>query len=195
MRRITLWAMSTLSGVVLLMSYPTSHNESVAAPGTGVGSVNGTTSTSAAAGGATGQSAAGSTAGGSDASESTGDSMTSTPSASATSSTSSGSAASGSSSGSSSSAAKSYTGDAIMTRYGNVQVKITVQDGKVITSEVTQVPWNDHHDQEINANAVPILNQEAVAKQSAELDMVSGATFTSEGYMQSLQSALDQAGI
>ncbi|MCE1180153.1 MAG: FMN-binding protein [Micrococcales bacterium] len=100
-----------------------------------------------------------------------------------------------SSSTSSSSSSTTYTGDAIVTRYGNVQVKITVVDGKITTSEVTQVPWSDHKDQEINSYAVPILNSEAVDAQSADIDMVSGATFTSEGYMQSLQSAIDQANL
>ena len=89
--------------------------------------------------------------------------------------------------------AQTYTGDAVSTRFGPVQVQITVTAGKVTKSEVTQVPWNDPRDQEINSQAVPILNQEAVQAQSAKIDMVSGATYTSDGYLQSLQSALDQA--
>ncbi len=88
-----------------------------------------------------------------------------------------------------------FTGDAAPTRFGDVQVRITVQGGKVVKAEVTQVPWTDHRDQEINSRAVPILNSEAVDAQSAQVDMVSGATYTSEGYAQSLQSALDQAGL
>lgn len=88
-----------------------------------------------------------------------------------------------------------YTGDAVSTRYGDVQVQITVVGGKVTRSVVTRVPWNDHRDQEINTYAVPILNSETVAAQSAQIDMVSGATFTSEGYIGSLQSALDRANI
>jgi uncharacterized protein with FMN-binding domain len=82
-----------------------------------------------------------------------------------------------------------------MTRYGNVQVQITVKDGKITAAEVLQVPWNDHRDQEINSYAVPILNQEVVSAQSANIDMVSGATVTSDGYLQSLQSAFDKAGL
>ncbi|GAA2732644.1 hypothetical protein GCM10009867_08970 [Pedococcus aerophilus] len=74
-----------------------------------------------------------------------------------------------------------------------MQVQITVADGKITASQVLQVPWNDHRDQEINSYAVPILNQEAVSSQSASIDMVSGATYTSDGYIQSLQSAIDQA--
>jgi len=74
-------------------------------------------------------------------------------------------------------------------------VKITVENGKITDAQVTQVPWNDHKDQEINSYAVPILNQEAVDQQSAGIDMVSGATFTSQGYIGSLQSAIDQANL
>ncbi len=88
-----------------------------------------------------------------------------------------------------------YTGDAVMTRYGAVQVQIAVKGGKVVDAGVTQVPWSDRRDQEINSRAVPVLNGEAVDAQSAQIDMVSGATYTSEGYAQSLQSALDQANL
>ena len=106
----------------------------------------------------------------------------------------SGSGSSSSGSGSSS-AAKTYSGDAVSTRFGNVQVEITVENGKITDSKVLQVPWNDHKDQEINSYAVPILNQEAVDQQSADIDMVSGATYTSNGYIGSLQSAIDQANL
>jgi len=76
-----------------------------------------------------------------------------------------------------------------------VQVEITVANGKITDSKVLQVPWNDHKDQEINSYAVPILNQEAVDQQSSNIDMVSGATYTSQGYLTSLQSAIDQANL
>ncbi len=104
---------------------------------------------------------------------------------------------SGSSSGSggASSAAKTYTGDAVSTRFGDVQVEITVQSGKITKSVVLQVPWNNGKDQEINSYAVPILNSETVDAQSADIDMVSGATYTSQGYIGSLQSAIDQANL
>ena len=105
-----------------------------------------------------------------------------------------GSGSSGSSGSSdSSSAAKTYTGDAVSTRFGDVQVEITVKNGKITKSTVTQVPWSSGRDQEINSYAVPILNSETVDKQSANIDMVSGATYTSNGYVGSLQSAIDQA--
>jgi uncharacterized protein with FMN-binding domain len=82
-----------------------------------------------------------------------------------------------------------------MTRYGNVQVQITVTSGKITAAEVLQVPWNDRHDQMINSAAVPVYNQEAVSAQSAQIDVVSGATYTWDGYTQSLQSAIDQANL
>lgn len=107
--------------------------------------------------------------------------------------TSSGSSSSGSSSSGSSSGSGSYTGEAVSTRWGIVQVRITVENGKITTSEAIQYPNNNPRDQQINAYAVPILNQQAVQKQSASIDAVSGATVTSNGYVQSLQSAIDQA--
>jgi len=81
----------------------------------------------------------------------------------------------------------------VSTRYGNVQVQITVAGGKITHSVVLQVPWNNPKDQQINSRAVPVLNAEAVDAQSAQIDMVSGATYTSEAYLQSLQSAIDKA--
>ena len=159
MRRITVALLSTLSSLVLLFAYPTSHNASVTATAdTGTGA---RTRTSGAAG--------------------------------ASSRAAAGASASSGSSGSSSSSAKAYTGDAVDTRWGVVQVKITVKNGKVTSSEAVQYPNGNGHDQEINSYALPILAQEVVAAQSASIDAVSGATVTSNGYTQSLQSALDAA--
>ena len=56
-------------------------------------------------------------------------------------------------------------------------------------------PTGNGKDRQINASALPILTKETLSAQSADIDMVSGATVTSEGYVQSLQSALDQAGL
>lgn len=98
-------------------------------------------------------------------------------------------------SGSTASGSTTYTGDAVMTRFGDVQVEITVENGTITKSQVTQVPWSNGRDQEINSYAVPILNSETVDAQSSDIDMVSGATFTSQGYIQSLQSAIDQANL
>ena len=112
---------------------------------------------------------------------------------------SSGSATSGSdstSSGSTSSGtASTVTGSVASTRWGPVQVSITVTDGKITAVDVPQYPTGNGKDRQINASALPILTKETLSAQSADIDMVSGATVTSEGYVQSLQSALDQAGL
>ena len=107
-----------------------------------------------------------------------------------------GSSSSGSSSsGSSSSAARTYTGDVAQTRGGPVQVRITVSGGRVTKVDVLQSPSGNPRDVEINDRALPVLTSETLDAQSGEIDMVSGATVTSDGYVRSLQSALDQAGI
>lgn len=94
---------------------------------------------------------------------------------------------------SSASGTQTYDGDTVMTRWGPVQVQITVADGKLVSADVLKVPWENRKDQQINGYAVPLLNASALAAQSANIDMVSGATVTSVGYQQSLQSAIDQA--
>ena len=88
---------------------------------------------------------------------------------------------------------RTVTGSAADTRYGPVQVKVTLDGTKITKIDVVEYPSHDHRDQEINSYALPLLNQEAIAAQSAHIDVVSGATFTSQGYTTSLQSALDQA--
>ena len=154
MRRIVLWAMSTLTALVLLFSYQTSHSSHPStAASSAIQQLNQTPSQ---------------TTGGS-------------------------SGTSGSSGSGGGGKATTYTGDSQMTPYGPVQVRITVKGGQITRSEVLQVPWSGGHDQMINSHAVPILNQETVQSQSSSIDMVSGATYTSQGYIGSLQSAIDQA--
>ena len=91
------------------------------------------------------------------------------------------------------SSAATYTGDSADTRWGPVQVQIRVQGGKITASQAVQYPQNNGRDAQINGFALPILSQEVVQQQSASIDTVSGATVTSDGYLQSLQSAIDQA--
>ncbi|MET7298800.1 FMN-binding protein [Embleya sp. NPDC005575] len=86
-----------------------------------------------------------------------------------------------------------FTGDTIDTRYGPVQVAITLAEGKLTGVQVLQTPSDNDRDRRIAARAVPRLTQEALAAQSATIHTVSGATYTSRGYIDSLQSALDQA--
>jgi hypothetical protein len=113
-----------------------------------------------------------------------------------TSSTTSGSSSSASGgAGSSSSSATTTTGPAVDTRWGPVQVEITTSAGKLTGVDVVEYPNNNPRDQEINSYALPVLVQETLDAQSANIDMVSGATVTSDGYLQSLQAALDEAGL
>jgi len=94
-----------------------------------------------------------------------------------------------------SAAAKTVTGAAWPTIYGPVQVKITVADGKITAATAVEYPLDTPRDQQINSYAIPQLNAETVAAGSAQIDTVSGATYTSQGYIGSLQSALDKAGL
>ncbi len=91
--------------------------------------------------------------------------------------------------------AGTVTGAVAQTRWGPVQVRITVGAGKITNVDVVQYPSGNGRDQEINSYALPVLVQETMSAQTANIDMVSGATVTSDGYVQSLQSALDQAGL
>jgi uncharacterized protein with FMN-binding domain len=81
------------------------------------------------------------------------------------------------------------------TQWGPVQVELTMEGGSITAVNVVQYPSGNPKDAEINNQALPILIQETLDAQDANIDMVSGATVTSVGYEQSLQSALDQAGL
>jgi uncharacterized protein with FMN-binding domain len=89
---------------------------------------------------------------------------------------------------------KTATSDAIGTQYGNVQLKVTVANGKITKIEALQLPSNDPKSQEIGSYAEPLLTQSALSRQDGTVDAVSGATYTSDGYASALQSALDKAG-
>jgi uncharacterized protein with FMN-binding domain len=125
-----------------------------------------------------------------------------TPSAAApATSSSSGSAGTGASSGSSgssttssSSTSKTALGDPMSTRYGVAQVRVTMSNGKVVKVEAVQLQNVDPKSVAISSSAEPALRQSALAKQTAAVDAVSGATYTSLSYEGSLQSALDKLG-
>ncbi|MDO9454533.1 FMN-binding protein [Nocardioides sp.] len=146
MTRITLWALSTLSVLVLLFGYHTS----TAGP-------SGTASPPAAYSGSVAGAPAAATSGGT--------------------------------------TAGTFTGDAADTRWGPVQVAITVADGTITDVQVPEYPTGNPKDEEINQYALPVLIQSTLDAQGGDIDMVSGATVTSVGYQESLQSALDQAGL
>jgi uncharacterized protein with FMN-binding domain len=93
---------------------------------------------------------------------------------------------------SSSSGTKTATGAAMNTRYGPAQVKVTVSNGKIVKIEAVQLQNSDPKSQAISSYAAPVLQQSVLAKQTAAVDTVSGATYTSLSYKASLQSALDK---
>jgi len=168
LRRVILAICATAAALVLLLSFKT-HTQS------GLGS-------SPAA-------ALGSPAPG------TGDAAATAPSASASAAKAKSSTAKSSTSAAStgSSAAKTVTGAAWPTIYGPVQVQVTVKNGKVTAVTATEYPQETPRDYQINSYAIPQLNSEALAAGSANIDSVSGATYTSQGYIGSLQNALDKA--
>lgn len=182
MKKITWWLLSTATVLVLLFSYRTS-TDSVAAISTPP-SISTPTTQRVAADPSTATATTTVTAGADGTGTPTADSTTD-PTAAATTETpaTTEAAATGG----------TFTGVAAATRYGPVQVQITVQDGKITTATALEYPYHDHRDQEINDYAIPLLNQETVDGQSANISMVWGATYTSDGYLQSLQSAIDQA--
>jgi uncharacterized protein with FMN-binding domain len=87
------------------------------------------------------------------------------------------------------------TGDAVFAKYGYVELKVTAKAGTITDIVAIQMPDQDGRSIEITKAVEPILREEALKAQSANIAGVSGATFTSDGYQQSLQSALDKLGI
>lgn len=173
MKRIVLWFMSTLTVVTLLFGYHTSTSSQMAGGGSSVlaspanpGSTSSGTTSPDTANGTTSDATGATTSGSADSGATTASPVTVT-----------------------------VTGDSTDTRWGPVQVRITVAGGTITDVTVVDYPSGNGRDQQINARALPILVQETLDAQSAKIDMVSGATVTSEGYLGSLQSALDQAGL
>jgi uncharacterized protein with FMN-binding domain len=178
MKRITYWFLSTLSALVLLFGYHTSTSSSLAAASSSSAVVSGAAGTSKTSTGSS-STAAGSGTGGSGSGDG---------------SSSSGSSSSGSSSSGSGSSTSTVTGSVVDTQWGPVQVEITRSGDTITAVKVLQYPSGNPRDDEINAQALPILIDETKQAGSAQIDMVSGATVTSTGYIESLQSALDKAG-
>lgn len=181
MRRILVAVAGTLSGLGLILLYPTSTGRTLDTAGTadGAATAGGATSgsTAQAGDGAPSGSGAesGSAAGSGDAAGAT------TPDAAG--STGSGSTGSGSTG--------TYSASTSM-RYGTVTVTVTVTDGRLTDVGATQ-DSPDGRSRSISGQAIPTLNSEALDAQSADIALVSHATYTSEAYAQSLQAALDEA--
>ncbi len=166
MRRVILAVTATIAGLVALLSFK-SHVPAIAAATSGTGVSSGGTSGSGSG---------------------------------------SGSGASGSGSGSSSGgqgfatgkqtgltvSEHTVTGNVANTIYGPVQIQLVVKDNKIVKVSVLQQPSNTIHDIQIGQFAFPRLIAETLAAQNAKIDSVSGATYTSGGYIQSLQTAVDK---
>ena len=159
MRKIAIAIASTICGLVLLFTYPTSTGQTVAAAGALPAALPPDESNLSSGG-------------------------VSTP-LPETSNSSSGSGTGG--------ASGTFAGSTSNTRYGPVQVQISVTGGRITAATLLQVPHEAGRTDRINSQAVPILNRETVQAQNAQIDTVSGATYTSNGYIRSLQSAIDAA--
>jgi uncharacterized protein with FMN-binding domain len=167
MNRIVFWLLATVTVVVLLFGYHTSTSgpDASAVP---PAVISAPTATSPAP---------------------------SSGSSSTPSSTPSPSAAASPSGASTRSAATTVTGTVEDTQRGPVQVELSIAGGAISDVRVVQYPHGNGRDLQINTFALPRLVKETLAAQSAQIDMVSGATITSDGYVRSLQSALDRAGL
>lgn len=86
-----------------------------------------------------------------------------------------------------------YTGPAMAAGYGKVQVKVFVHNGKLFDVQFIDYPHDRQTSQQINAQAMPWLKQEAIQAQGANVNVISGATLTSKAFVESLQSALQAA--
>ena len=88
-----------------------------------------------------------------------------------------------------------FDGNTSQTRWGPVQVRIVVKDGKIVGASALQSPNGDRRSADISRQAIPYLVQETLAAQSDQISGVGGASYTSNGWFTSLQSALKKAGL
>ena len=91
--------------------------------------------------------------------------------------------------------ARTVTGSLATDQYGQLQVKLSVKNGRITKVGFTTFVANDGHSVQIDQSAAPVLIRETIAAQSAHIQGVSGATYTSNAYQQSLQAAIDKAGL
>ncbi|MDQ0662475.1 uncharacterized protein with FMN-binding domain [Arthrobacter ulcerisalmonis] len=139
--------------------------------------------------------AASTTATGTTGSTGTGSSGAGSTGSSGTSGSSGSSSSSGSTSSSGSSASGTYKGTTVQTRFGPVQVQITVANGKITDVTALQLTNTDGKSIRISNRAAPLLRSKVLAAQSADVQTVSGATITSDAYLTSLQAAIDAANL
>lgn len=88
--------------------------------------------------------------------------------------------------------ARTLTGSPAVTRWGTVQVAVVLAGGRISQVQVLQSPDGNRGDREVSAYVLPVLQAQTQQVQSADVDVVSGATYASESYRTSLQSAKDQ---
>jgi len=165
MRRAILAVVSTIAGLVALLSFK-SHVPAIAAATSGTGVSSGGTSGSGSGSSGTGSSGSGSSSGGQGF---TTGQQTGLPAGEHT-----------------------VTGNVADTMYGPVQIQLVVKDNKIVKVSVLQQPKNTVNDIQIGQFAFPRLIGETLTAQNAKIDSVSGATYTSGGYIESLQSAVDK---
>ncbi len=195
MKRISLWVLSTVSVVVLLFSYHTSTAGTLNIASSLVGSLSAGTPTSNTAAGGPPAGSPGRSTGNASSGKSTSGNGTSGKSTSGNGSSSSPGKSSASTASQAPSVNGKFTGNTVYTRYGAVQLEITVSKSTITDVTMLQEPNTNSYDLQIDHYVVPILIRESISAQSAHIQMISGATYTSTGYVQSLQSAIDKAGI
>jgi uncharacterized protein with FMN-binding domain len=88
---------------------------------------------------------------------------------------------------------RTVDGSVVSTRYGKVQVAVVLSGSRISDVKALQLPFDRSRSADISAQAGPMLHDEVIQAQSAQIDTIGGATYTSSGYVRSLQSALDQA--
>lgn len=179
MRRISFFIMSTLAVLVLLFSYRTSLGDTAASGAAVVSEAKVLTTTSTSAAGA-GPDPLATTA------PTDGQVAVTRPDSTTATTTTPAPAATG---------AVTVQGATENTRYGNVQIQLTVDNSTITDVTALQYPNTDRKDQQINSRAIPQLVNQVLSAQSAQIDGVSGATYTTDGFVASVQSALDAAGV
>jgi uncharacterized protein with FMN-binding domain len=97
--------------------------------------------------------------------------------------------------GSTTAAVRTVTGALATDQYGQLQVKLSIRNGRITKVGFTTFVANDGHSIQIDQSAAPVLIRETIAAQSAHIQGVTGATYTSNAYQQSLQAAIDKAGL
>jgi uncharacterized protein with FMN-binding domain len=90
--------------------------------------------------------------------------------------------------------AKQVDGPVVPTQFGDIQVRVILDNGRITDIQPLQMPFDRQHSQEITQAVTPMLHDEVLRAQSAQIDLISGATYTSDAYQQSLQAALAQIG-